>query len=220
MLYKYKCTVQPTLCSKTFPYFEQAFDRFRILDKWFYFYINEPIKPVIVWKTSNLNNYQLQPGTNRYIGVSLRNNNELIDGLFVTDNEKEIYRTPDEIKVFDLVDSVDLDMDYPDFYYIHAKTESHIWGINGTYNFTSGWYQPVWDWIGANLKHSWGLEYNGKIYYVNRHTRVQRYSLIENLRSIRSCFRKPYTIVQASDFPNVQQAVHHLFELIKTTEKL
>jgi len=216
MLYKYKCTVQPHLHSKTFPYFEEAFDQIRTLDKWFYFYINEPVKPVIVWKSSNLGNYQLQPGTNRYIGVSLRCSDEWIDGLFITDNQNEINQTPVNIKVFDLVSSVDLDMNHPNFYYIHAQTESHIWGVSGTYNFTNSWYWSAWDWI-YSLKYCWALEYNGKLYYVNRETKFQG-TVKENFRSVRAYFKKPKQVINASDFDSVRDAVQFLFETIKATE--
>lgn len=221
MLHKYQCKVQPRLCSKTFPYFEQAFGRFRILDKWFYFYMNDPKNHVIVWKSNTITGYQLQPGTNRYIGVALRNSDHWIDGMFVTDNLKEIANVPFDIKILQLVDSINLDMSSKNFYHITLDNPAHRWGIETHTSYKdNSWYQPVWNWIYDNLKYSWGLEYNGKIYHVNCNKYLQKENLTENIRSIRAYFKKPKTIVRASDFPNVQSAVRHLFELIKTTENL
>jgi len=217
MLYKHRCSVHPRLYSETFGYFEQAFDRFRILDKWFYFYMNEPVNPVIVWKSQDTNHYQLQPGTNRYIGVALRGNNDTINGLIISDCPKEAYHAPEEIQIFDIVDSTNLDLD--DYSTIDLKHASHQWGVaDHTLYRDNSWYDPVWDWIYKNLKHSWGLEYNNKIYYVNSNKHFQKDKIIENFRSIHARFKKTNTIIKASDFPNVQAAVQHLFGLIKKTE--
>lgn len=217
MLHKYHCKIQPQLYSDTFVYFEQAFDRFRILDKWFYFYINEPVQPVIVWKSANLNYYQLQPGTNRYIGVALRGNNDNINGFFITDYFEETNCIPTEIKIVNFADSIDLNLD--DYSSIDLKNSSHAWGIgNHTLYKDNSWYDPVWDWIYDNLKYSWGLEYNNKIYYVNSNKHLQKNKIVENFRSIHALFKETQTVVKSSDFPDVRAAVQHLFKLIKTNE--
>ena len=206
MLYKYKCKVQPQLHSNTFPYFEQAFSRFRILDKWFYFYINNPTDPVIVWKAAKLNHYQLQPGTNRYIGTALRDSNEWLNGAFVTDDISSIEKVTSEIEILDLFETANLDANDPNFYQITLDNPSHKWGIGNQTFCDDSWYAAVWNWIYENLEYRWGLEYNGTTYYVNAE------------RHPRSSHKQIKTVLDASNFPNIQTAVQQLFITILTTE--
>ena len=199
MLDKYKCRVKPSLDSEIFTYFEQAINRRRILDKWFYFYKNNPTQPVIIWKSKHLSNYQLQPGTNRYIGTALRNNNEWIDGVFITDDH---ITTLKEIEILNLIESIDMPTSCPDFYQITLDNPVHKWGIGDQTLYDPAWIQPVYDWVHNNVKYTWGLKFNKKIYYVNSERRIS------------SIFKKTKHIVDANDYPSLQLAVQALFKII------
>jgi hypothetical protein len=199
MLDKYKCRVKPSLDSEIFTYFEQAINRRRILDKWFYFYKNNPTQPVIIWKSKHLSNYQLQPGTNRYIGTALRNNNEWIDGIFITDDH---ITTLKEIEILNLIESIDMPTSCPDFYQITLDNPVHKWGIGDQTLYDPAWIQPVYDWVHNNVKYTWGLKFNKKIYYVNSERRIS------------SIFKKTKHIVDANDYPSLQLAVQELFKII------
>jgi YHS domain-containing protein len=200
MLRKYNCRIQPRLHSKLFPYFEQALGRRRILDKWFYFYINQPTDPVIVWKSKLYAEWQLQPGTNRYIGTALRNSKEWLAGEFITD---DVVESTDEISILELIDTADLDFDS---YQITLDDPAHKWGVGNQTLYDPVWIQPVFDWIHDNVKYRWGLEYQGKTYYVSSERRLT------------SMFKKTKNIIHADNYPNIQTAVQLLFQEIRRTE--
>jgi len=199
MLNKYSCQLQPRIDSRLFPYFVDAIGRRRILDKWFYFYINQPEKPVIIWKMKDSEYWQLQPGTNRYIGVALRNNKEWIDSVLVTDDTVDV----PEIRNLELIDSNDLEIED---YQITLSNQAHAWGIGNQTLYDPAWIQPVYDWIHSNLKYRWGLEYNGQVYYVNSE------------RKITSLFKKTKEIVYSKNYASLQLAVEDLFKKIKLHE--
>jgi hypothetical protein len=199
MLNKYNCQVQPRLDSKLFPYFEQALGRRRILDKWFYFYKNNPTNPVVIWKSKYINSYQLQPGTNRYIGTALRSSDEWISGVYITD---DLIKPVDELKILNLYESVELHTNYPNFYNITLDNPTHRWGVAGQTLYDPSWIQPVYDWIHANVKYQWGLNYNNTVYYINPERRLS------------SLFKHTGAIINANDYPTVQQAVQALFKLV------
>jgi hypothetical protein len=200
MLIKYKCKVQPRIDSLVFTYFSDvthAFNRKRILDKWFYFYINNPIRPVIIWKIKDVPQYQLQPGTNRYIGTALRGTEEWLDGYYITDSDVPNF---DELKISNAIDKQDVEDLGPNFDQITLDNPLHVWGVGKN---DIHWHQPVFDWISKSLKYTWGLEYNGKTYYVNH-----------------SWFKKTKKIFKASDYPSVQLAVQDMFHSIKYFEDI
>jgi len=192
MLTKYKARVQPRLNGDIFTYFTDAFGRRRILDKWFYFYIHNPKRPVIIWKIKAVDQYQLQPGTNRYIGMALRGSSEWLDAYYITDEPVPSY---EELQILEMIDYKDVNDLGPNFDQITLDNPLHVWGVGEN---EIHWHQPVFDWINANVKYKWGLEYKGKTYYVN-------YSL----------FRRTKKIVRAEDYPNVHLAVQDLFRMIK-----
>jgi YHS domain-containing protein len=199
MLNKYSCQIQPKIHSELFPYFEQAIGRRRILDKWFYFYIIQPEKPVIIWKSKSRQDWQLQPGTNRYIGVALRDSKEWIDGVLITDDNILTH----EIKNLILLESQNLKITD---YQITLNNPVHKWGVGDQTLYNSDWIQPVYNWIHTNVKHRWGLKYKGKTYYVSSERRFT------------SVFKKTKKILNAEDYPNIQLAVQALFQEIKLNE--
>lgn len=200
MLYKYKASIRPDLESKEFRYFDYALiSRKRILDKWFYFYMNDPIKPLIVWNDKDIIGIQIQPGTNRYIGTALRNKDIWLDAVYISNDQS----APAEIKLHSLIETID---DRLDTSYISLDNEVHRWGIGNQTLYDRSWIPPVYDWVHDNLKYKWGLEYQGKIYYVNAERRLN------------SLFKTTKLIVRSSDFISVQDAVKHLFETIRSFE--
>ena len=197
------------LDSNLFGYFSGAFSRHRILDKWFYFYMHNPTQPVIIWKISKSPYWQLEPGTNRYIGTALRKNNEWINGILITD---EIINT-DEIIVLDKIDSIDWQGDDLALHNIPCNN-IHEWGIGSQIKDDPFWFRNVYKWITNNVKNKWGLEYHGTIHYVSpggHHIQIfgKKYYL---------SFRRTKTIIKASDYPDLQTAVKTLFEMIKLHE--
>jgi len=209
MLHKYNCKVKPLLDSNLFGYFAGAFSRHRILDKWFYFYMNEPIKPIVIWKISSTPCWQLQPGTNRYIGTALRGNNEWIDGVLITDEVVNI----DEIEILHKVDSIDWCGSNLELNNIPSNA-IHQWGIGSQITDDEYWFLDAYKWITKNVKNKWGLEYQGKVFYVSpgmHHIRIIG-------KEFYPSFRKTKVIVKAIDYPNLQTAVKTLFEMIKLYE--
>ena len=200
MLHKYKCLVQPRMDSNLFPYFADAFGRRRILDKWFYFYKNTPRDPVTIWKIKSRTDWQLQPGYNRYIGTALRSSGDWLPGQFITD---DVIPDVDELKVFEHIDHVDLDIGDPSlFYEFNSKNIHHYWGRGPQSHEQTNWHQSVFDWMHENIHHRWGLEYHDKIYYINGERRFN------------TLFKKTKAIIKASDYPNVRIAVQELFKLV------
>jgi hypothetical protein len=204
MLYKYKASIRPTFDSKNFVYFDHALisRRRRILDKWFYFYMNDPTRPLIVWKDDQELGFQIQPGSNRYIGTALRNKDLWIDAVLITNNPK--FQAPAELKVFELVDTIDAD--HVDCHNISLENPVHKWGIGQQTLNDAAWIAPVFDWVHNHLKYKWGLEYQGVVYYVNSERRLS------------SLFKTTKMIVRADEFISVQEATRHLFETIKLFE--
>jgi hypothetical protein len=204
MLYKYKASIRPTFDSKNFVYFDHALTsgRRRILDKWFYFYINDPIKPVVIWKDTRHIGFQIQPGSNRYIGTALRKKDLWVDAVLITNDAG--FQSPNELKVFDLIDAID--SEDLDCYKISLDNPVHKWGIGKQTLYNSDWIAPVFDWVHNNLKYQWGMEYRGVVHYVNSERRLS------------SLFKTTKMIVKAEQFISVQEATQHLFETIKSFE--
>jgi len=53
-----------------------------VLQKWFYFYMNTPDHPVYVREHES--SYIIHPGTNRYIGTALRDDNSELDCILLS----------------------------------------------------------------------------------------------------------------------------------------
>jgi hypothetical protein len=214
MLYKYNCKIKPLLDSALFTYFEDALTRHRILDKWFYFYIHDAFKPVVIWKieNSNTSNWHLHPGTNRYIGTALRNNNEWIDGILITDTSVDSR----EIKILDKIDYLDWNGYDLEFDKKMPCNDLQNWAIGSQMSDDPFWFCDVYKWITNNVKDRWGLEYQGTIHYVSpgeHHIQIfgKKYYL---------SFRRTKTIIKASDYPDLKTAVKTLFEMIKESQQI
>lgn len=204
MLFKYNAKIKPSLYSPEFQYFDWALisRRRRILDKWFYFYINDPIMPIVVWDDESAIGYQIQPGTNRYIGTALRDNNEWIDAVYIT-NKADTCNT-NELTLSHCIDVYNANS--LDSHNITLDNPIHKWGIGDQTLYDPSWIPPVFDWIHKNLKYKWGLEYQGHVHYVNSERRLS------------SLFKKTKLIVHANDFLTVQEATKYLFDRIRLFE--
>ena len=164
--------------------------------------MNDPIQPLIVWKDDQELGFQIQPGSNRYIGTALRNQDLWIDAVLIT-NDPE-YQSPTELKVFDLIDTFDADRLTSS--QIQLDNPIHKWGIGNQTLYDSSWIDPVFNWVHDNLKYRWGLEYQGHVHYVNSERRLT------------TLFKSTKMIVRANDFISVQEATIHLFKTIKSFE--
>ena len=174
--------------------------RYCILNKWFYFYINNPVQPVIIWSTTNT--IRLEPGTNRYIGVALRESNIEIDGICITDCDTNI---PNEVSLGDYIDSTDIKLEIPK--QLDATSELCNWAIGNTTTLNNGeWYEPAFKWIADNLKYAWALDVNNQLYFLNK-----GYNFFIFPRKVKE-------VVKASDHNNLEEAVKHLFKKVVECE--
>lgn len=212
MLNKYNCTITPSLNSSKFSFIKQkeSIERhlrlYRVLDKWFYFYKNDPEEPVIIWLSNDL--IRLEPGTMRFTGVSLRQSNMYLNGILIQD-ENFKQEVPSEIKVGNFIESTELDFTIKSTDALDPQSEICKWAIKDatTLNSTK-WYVRVFGWIRENVKHSYGLSYNNKIYYLNKKRKFMFLPV------------KPKFIVKVEDFKCFADAVIHLFNQVKKYENL
>lgn len=203
MLYKYNAKVYASLINTSIPIFNlmlftKNFKRYRILDKWFYFYNNLPQSPVVVWNLHKYGvYYHLEPGTNRVIGTALREA-KWIDAILITDDPQApaCYG----IEKNELIDSIELTLENFDF---KKKTPAIMWGVEPhTIIDEIGWYVPTFKWVSERLKNvTWILKYHDRKYLLN--PTVQNHTV-------------PHDdiggVVDVADYPTILDAIKHLFE--------
>ncbi len=172
MLKKYSCSLIPNLTDKYFTFFTDHMishnmkKRDSILDKWFYFYMNEPIQPVIIWIKQNY--LRLEPGTTRYVGTALRQCAHPILGIAIIEDNASI---PENITIIDYIEESNLSMDISDK--LDEKSPLCKWAIGSTTTLNSNdWWGPALKWIKRNVKHTHALEYKGKQYYLNQRKKM------------------------------------------------
>jgi hypothetical protein len=205
MIKKYSCTVTPTLESTYLHFFTESMNvhnlkRDRILNKWFYFYANNPVQPIIFWGINN--SFRVEPGTNRYIGVALRESNIEIDAIYITDNDTNI---PNEIKLVNYIGCSDFDLES----YKRFDTTSDLckWAVGSVTTLNSNdWYKPAFKWIADNLKYTWALDIEGQLYFLNK-----GYDFFIFPKKIKE-------VVKVSDHENLEKAVKHLFKKVVECE--
>lgn len=220
MLYKYNCLLTPRLygriCIESAPLDVQLYRKNRVLDKWFYFYINDPVEPIIIWSMRNFRadgrdtGFHIEPGLNRYTGIALRKSKIQIPGRLITDydiDDSKI-KIPREIEILDVVDSVDLPPLLHDYCPTFDKNgPREAWAIDGETNLNdNAWHIPVYKWIEDNLEHTWGLEYKDKLHYVN---------YVNGGHTTRA---ETANIVSVKDFRSLSDAVSELFAQISREE--
>lgn len=205
---KYLCAIEPNVNSETFYYFdtdtiESNFKRYKILNNWFYFFINPPVDPVVIWRFEN-NAFDLHPGTNRYIGMSLRNDGSKIYAYLITESIKKM---PKEIEILELVDK------YNDFtvkdrirYNRSNKPTKEMlyWAIDDTRD--DSWRTRIYDdvevYIRENFKSKWGLKYKDEMYYLgNTNAEVAK-------------------VIDANEFDSLSGAISFLFNYAAKQENI
>lgn len=212
MLKKYNCTITPSLDSTKFSFIKQteSIERhlklYRVLDKWFYFYNNDPEEPVIIWLSNEL--LRLEPGTMRFTGVALRQSNMSLKGIVIQDEHFQ-YEIPSDIKMSDFIESTNLKFSINCTDALDPKSDICKWAIKDatTLNSTK-WYSRVFGWIRENVKHSYGLSYNNKIFYLNKKRKFMFLPV------------EPKLIVKVENFDSFADAVIHLFTQVKKYENL
>ena len=208
MIKRYRCKITPTLTSSCFRYLDNG--RFysrniMALEKLFYFYVNDPVQPVILWNSCSLS--KIEPGTNRYLGVALREANAEIDGICITDCDTII---SNEVRLGDYIDSTDLQLG--DSFWGHGSSRQWDeklvnWAIgNATTLNNSEWYEPAFKWISDNLKYTWALDVNGQMHFLN-----QGYNFFIFPKKVKE-------IVKVSDHANIEEAIKHLFKKVVECE--
>lgn len=211
MLKKYQCTIIPSLDSIQFSFIKQkeSIERnlklHKVLDKWFYFFNNDPDEPVIIWLSNNV--IRLEPGTMRFIGVSLRKSQMALKGILIMDEEFS-HSIPNEITIGNLIETSELPFSITSGA-LNAQTDICKWAIrNDTSLNSTKWYGRVFGWIRKNVKNSYGLLYNNQIYYLNSKKRFIFFP------------PKPKLIVNVQNFTSFEDAVIYLFKQIKKYENL
>lgn len=203
MIKKYHCRITPALDSKHFVFFsdyeiQHNLSRDRILNKWFYFYINKPVQPIIIWVGDNL--LRLEPGSNRYIGTALRQTGESIPAIAIVEGEPVV---PKEITILDFIEEADFNMEHK----LSSDSLFVKWALgNSTTLNSNDWYVPAFKWIRKNLKYSWGLEYQNKTYFLNGEKKY--FLFTPRLKET----------VRVEDHKNFESAVIHLFKKVLETE--
>lgn len=159
------------------------------LEKWFYFYINDPINPVLL-NFSKMTNYYavLEPGSNRYIGVSLREKELEIGGLILTDTDN-LKDLPYEIKIDGIGD---------------RETLKEIYRIE----FGICWVDEF-DWVENNLKYTWGLEIDNEVFFLNHEYPI-------NIQ--KKPPKEVKEIVRVRDHLDLESAIKYLFKRVVKTE--
>ncbi len=201
MLKKYHCLIVPNLTDRHFSFFtdnmiSHNLKRDRILNKWFYFYINEPVQPVIIWIGKD--SVRLEPGTNRYVGNALRSRNTPIPGIAIVDDSATI---PESIQLLDYIEESNLAFDISGK--LDATSNICKWAIGSATTLNSNdWYKPAFQWIRENLKYTWALEYKGQKYFLNQRKRLFVFP------------SKPKSIVKVENYDSFEDAVIDLFNQV------
>lgn len=183
------------------------------MDKWFYFYVHRPREPVVVWVADTW--VAVHPGTNRLIGRGLRDNDDQLPAIVITE-ESTVW--PKDLSARILVDRCDLawpkDLN-------NAADPAIQWAVGSetTFNKSTTWTKEVYAWISENLRHVWALKYQNRVYCVNWGPhRGFRWGIAVNLCRQLNLPRPLGAIVDADNYDNLSAAVQALFETIVEQE--
>jgi hypothetical protein len=207
MIKKFHCSIIPDLSNNYLSFFSKEMidhnlKRDRILNKWFYFYMNNPIQPIVIWIGKN--GIRLEPGTNRYVGVALRQSSCSIPAIAIVEDDAAI---PDFITILDCIESSNLEFDISGA--LDSNSKLCKWAIGTATTLNSfKWYIPAFKWIRKKLKYTWVLEYQGKKYFLNQHRQFFIFS------------PKIKKVVKVEDYKNFEDSVIDLFNQVCEYEGL
>jgi hypothetical protein len=167
--------------------------------------MNTPKDPIIIWKLKNIPAFQLEPGTNRFIGSALRKD-QWLSALLITDDPSII--TPADIQLGALIETTDLVLTS---YEIEKKLPEHVWGMDGRTTVGDGsWYRPAFSWTRRKLKYAWALEFQNQQYLLNPFYKFLYFKYPRKIKEV----------VRVEDHKDVQAAVQYLFNRVVTVESL
>ena len=217
MLTKYRSSIRANLTSVGINWFSPAMNahwmsRARILDKWFYFYVNKPREPVVVWVSQHC--IAVHPGTNRLIGCLLRAQNIVLPALVIKQNPSVF---PKDLGP--MTEIACCDLPWPQD--INSSSEPAIqWAVGNETSFNRGeWKNEVFGWVRDNLNYVWALKYQSRVYCVNwgKHWGF-KWGVALALSKYLRWPRPLGGVVDAADYHSLDQAVQVLFKKIVEKE--
>lgn len=145
MLYKYKCKLDVNdLNRKYFGLDDQGLinllaEHENTLDKFFYFYIVESVRPYVLWHHSD-EYFEIAPGRHRVMGTALRDKNIWLNAFLISESKNLILPNISNFELGERIDSRKGEIKKIPYSYNYDERKIYDWATD-IYEYNFSWDQ-------------------------------------------------------------------------------